>query len=307
MMSRYCQALVQIRIVPPDMPANELLRIGELSKRAGVSAESLRAWERRYGLLRPSRSAGGLRLYSLDDLERVRKMRTHLAAGLAAAEAARLASAPDEVQARSSSADPVKLRAALAAAVERFDEAAAQAALDHAVAALSVDALLVELVLPYLHELGTRWERGEASVAQEHFASGLVRGRLLGLARGWGLGLGPTALLACLPDEFHDLGLIAFGLALRARGWRIVFLGADAPVETIETAARSIDPALIVLSGVSPERLRPVIAQLRPLAARHTLAIGGACAESTESARLGALVLAEDPVSEADRVTSLHS
>ena len=288
------------------MPAEELLRIGELSKRAGVSAESLRAWERRYGLLRPMRSAGGLRLYSLDDLERVRKMRAHLAGGLAAAEAARLASAPDEEDSRSGSADPLRLRAALTAAVERFDEATAQAVLDRAVAALSVDALLVELVLPYLHELGARWERGETSIAQEHFASGLVRGRLLGLARGWGLGVGPLALLACLPGEFHDLGLIAFGLALRARGWRIVLLGADTPAETIETAAGMVDPALIVLSGVSSKRLKPVIAKLRALAARHPLAIGGACAVSPEASRIAALVLAEDPVSEADRLTSLQ-
>jgi MerR family transcriptional regulator, light-induced transcriptional regulator len=289
------------------MPAEELLRIGELSKRAGVSAEALRAWERRYALLRPTRSPGGLRLYSPDDLERVRKMKGHLAAGLAAAEAARLASASGAEDSRSGGADLVKLRAALATAVERFDEATAQAILDRAVSALSVDALLVELILPYLHELGERWERGGTSVAQEHFASALVRGRLLGLARGWGLGLGPTALLACLPGELHDLGLIAFGLALRARGWRIVFLGADTPAETIETAARTIDPALVVLSGVSPKRLVPVIAKLQPLAARHSLAIGGACAESPAAARVAGLVLAEDPVSEADRVTSLHA
>jgi DNA-binding transcriptional MerR regulator len=288
------------------MPAEELLRIGELSKRTGVSTESLRAWERRYELLRPSRSAGGLRLYSLDDLERVRKMRAHLAAGLAAAEAARLASAPSDEDSQSASADPARLRASLAAAVERFDEAAAQALLDRAVAALSIDALLLEVVLPYLNELGARWERGETSIAQEHFASGLLRGRLLGLSRGWGHGVGPIALLACLPGEFHDLGLIAFGLALRARGWRIVFLGADTPADTIDTAAHEIDPALVALSGVSPERLRPVMTQLRRLAARHALAIGGACAESPEAARVAALVLAADPVSEADRVTSLQ-
>ena len=64
---------------------------------AGVSPELLRAWERRYGLLQPTRSAGGLRLYSLDDLERVRGMQQHLAEGLAAAEAAALAAeSPDE-------------------------------------------------------------------------------------------------------------------------------------------------------------------------------------------------------------------
>ena len=110
------------------------------------------------------------------------------------------------------------MRDELADALDRYDEP--RAILDRLLAVATVDTLLSEVVLPYLRELGERWARGEASVAQEHFASSIVRGRLLGLARGWGLGLGPTAVLACLPAEQHDLGLIAFGLALRSRGWR---------------------------------------------------------------------------------------
>ena len=55
--------------------------------------------------------------------------------------------------------------------------------------------------MPYLRDLGARWERGEVTVAQEHFASNIVRGRLLGIARGWGRGVGPRALLACVPGE----------------------------------------------------------------------------------------------------------
>ncbi len=196
-----------------------LLRIGELSKRSGVSPELLRAWERRYGLLRPTRSAGGLRLYSLDDLERVRLMRGHLEGGLAAAEAAALVSRPSAAE---DAAKPVLLPGSalheLADALDSFDEPRAQAVFDGLLAIATVDALLTEVVLPYLHELGERWQRGDASIAQEHFASSVLRGRLLGLARGWGRGLGPLALLACLPGEQHDLGLIAFGLALRSRG-----------------------------------------------------------------------------------------
>src|SRR3954447_26315100 len=237
-----------------------LLRIGELSKRAGVSPELLRAWERRYGLLTPTRSAGGLRLYSSADVARVECMRRHLADGLAAAEAAALATQSD--------ADPppavapltrVGARDELADALDSFDEPRAQAVVDRLLAVATVDTLLGEVVLPYLHELGARWERGEASIAQEHFASGVLRGRLLGLARGWGLGIGPTALLACLPGEQHDLGLIAFGLALRSRGWRIVHLGPDAPLETVEEASRGIQPSLVVLHAVSGERVRLLV------------------------------------------------
>ncbi len=288
------------------MDSDGVLRIGELSKRSGVSPELLRAWERRYGLLRPVRSAGGLRLYTPADVERVRVMRQHLADGLAAAEAAALASRTGlDDEAALVALRPEAMRDDLADALDRYDEPRAQAILDRLLAVATVDTLLSEVVLPYLHELGERWLRGEASVAQEHFASSIVRGRLLGFARGWGLGLGPTAVLACLPGEQHDLGLIAFGLALRSRGWRIVYLGTDTPIETIEEVARQLEPSLVVLTAVSTERVTPVVTQLRALAGRHRLALAGAAAGNGALEAGGALALSRDPVAEAARVTTL--
>ena len=140
------------------MDSDGVLRIGELSKRSGVSAELLRAWERRYGLLRPMRSAGGLRLYTPADVERVRVMRQHMADGLAAAEAAALAlragvgdgAAPLALR-------PEAVRDDLADALDRYDEPRAQAILDRLLAVATVDTLLSEVVLPYLRELGERW------------------------------------------------------------------------------------------------------------------------------------------------------
>ena len=288
------------------MNSDGVLRIGELSKRSGVSPELLRAWERRYGLLRPVRSAGGLRLYTPADVERVRVMRQHLADGLAAAEAAALAlRAGIGDEAAPMALRPEAVRDDLADALDRYDEPRAQAILDRLLAVATVDTLLSEVVLPYLHELGERWVRGDASVAQEHFASSVVRGRLLGLARGWGLGLGPTAILACLPGEQHDLGLIAFGLALHSRGWRIVYLGSDSPIETVEEVSRQLDPSLVVLTAVSSERVEPVVSHLRALAGRHRLGLGGAAAGDGELEASGALALSGDPVAEAARVTML--
>ena len=200
---------------------------------------------------------------------------------------------------------PEAVRDDLADALDRYDEPRAQAILDRLLAVATVDTLLSEVVLPYLHELGERWVRGDASVAQEHFASSVVRGRLLGLARGWGLGLGPTAVLACLPGEQHDLGLIAFGLALRSRGWRIVYLGSDSPIETVEEVSRQLDPSLVVLTAVSSERVEPVVTHLRALAGRHRLALGGAAAGNGALEASGALALSGDPVAEAARVTTL--
>lgn len=283
-----------------NMVEDAHLRIGELSRRSGVSVELLRAWERRYGLLRPQRSAGGLRLYSSSDLDRVRAMQRHMNAGLAAREAAALVgqvpavSAPPRTDAPAF--DPARARGELGDALEAFDEPAAQTVFDAVLSVATLDALLTEIVLPYLRDLGDRWERGQLSVAQEHFASNVLRGRLLGLARGWGLGDGPRALLACPEGERHDLGLIAFGLALRARGWRIDYLGPDTPVESLEEAARRIDPSMIILSAVRPEPLE----QLADLATRYRVAIAGAGAASAHVH--GVERLTADPVTAAEQL-----
>jgi MerR family transcriptional regulator, light-induced transcriptional regulator len=281
------------------------LRIGELSRRAGVSPELLRQWERRYDLLHPTRSPGGLRLYSLDDLERVRLMARHIADGVSAREAAGLAARAD-VRPRAGpgpAAPPlVAAREQLRRAVDAFDEPAAQAVMDELLAAASIDAVLSEVVLPFLHEVGERWQRGELSVAQEHFATHVLRGRLLGLARGWGGGGDRRALLACPPGERHDLALIAFGLALRTRGWRIDFLGSDTPVESIKRAVEAVDPQAVVLSATTPEILAPIRGDLTALARERTVAVAGAGATGDPPA--GVLALTGDPVSEATRMTA---
>jgi DNA-binding transcriptional MerR regulator len=288
------------------MPEAGLLRIGELSRRAGVSPELLRAWERRYGLLRPTRTPGGLRLYSPEDLVRVQEMQRHLADGLAAAQAATLASrAPLDTPSTALAAADV--RSELAAALHGLDEPAAQAILDRLFAVGTVETALSEVILPYLRDLGARWEREEVSVAQEHFASSVLRGRLLGLARGWGRGVGPVALLACLPGEEHELGLIAFGLALRAQGWRVAHFGANTPLETIEGAAEHLEPSLIALSAVTAEPIRASLPRLRELASRYRVALGGAGAADVDADELGVLLLPGDAVAEAERVTGLVS
>src|SRR4051794_11882725 len=278
------------------------LRIGELSRRSGVSPDLLRAWERRYDLLRPERSAGGLRLYSEDDLERVRTMQRHIAAGVAAREAAALAVEAPERVAPAPAFDARTARAELGLTLEGFNEPGGQAVIDGLLAVATVDTLLSQVVLPYLQEMGERWERGELSIAQEHFASSLLRGRLLGLARGWGRGTGRRALLACPPGEQHDLGLIAFGLALRERGWRIDYLGPDTPIDSVAEAAATTEPELLVVSAVSAKPLRQLAGEIAALAQDRTVAVAGAGATGFHAP--GVLRLTGDAVAEAERVSA---
>jgi MerR family transcriptional regulator, light-induced transcriptional regulator len=278
---------------------NAQLRIGELSRRVGVSPELLRAWERRYGLLRPERTSGGFRLYSEDDVTRVARMRELLAQGLAASEAARVAVAGAADSETSTSLDRPELRARraeLRRALDAFEEVQAHWVLDRVLAGYQLETVVTEVLLPYLHDLGERWERGEATVAQEHFASNLIRGRLLGLAQGWDRGPGPRVLLACPPGEQHDLPLLMFGLALRRHGWRTTFLGSDTPVATLLPAAQALSPRLIVLSATDPERFEAVADGLAALARKWLVVVAGQGATDELAQRLGARLLDGDPV-----------
>jgi DNA-binding transcriptional MerR regulator len=288
-----------------------MVRIGELSRRAGVSDHVLRAWESRYGLLQPVRSPGGYRLYSAADAQRVRRMLAHLADGLSAAEAAQAVlredsrpgadcGPPDEP--RRVPALVGELAGALRQALDDFDEPAAQAVLDRLVSDLPLGAMLRDVVVPYLSELGERWEQGTASIAQEHFASNVIRGRLAGLAQGWGNGRGPRAVLACPPGELHDLALMVFGIVLNRHGWTIDYLGMSTPLEELAQTVEARSPDLVVLASTLPETLTPLIEPLAALAQRAPLALAGAAATPGIVAAIGARLLSGDPVTAADSV-----
>jgi MerR family transcriptional regulator, light-induced transcriptional regulator len=276
------------------MPESGRLRIGELSKRVGESPELLRAWETRYGLVTPERTVGGLRLYSEQDERRVRVMRHHINAGLSASEAARLAKLADEPQPEAGSPTLAEIGTALERSFDALDERGAQGALDLLLNGFGFRQALAAVILPFLERLGQRWAATEVSVAQEHFASNVIGGRLRSMARGWGQGVGPTAILACPPGELHDLGLLCFGLVLRERGWRITYLGADTPLGDIASTLGELSPAVVVLAAVTPQRFIDSAAEVRALAAQVRVGLGGAGASAALARRLNAESLAGD-------------
>ena len=274
-----------------------------MARRVGVSPGLLRAWERRYGVLEPVRTAAGYRLYSHEDEERVRAMVQMVHAGVSPHQAARALRSPPEPSASATDRTPDAERDALAEALERFDEGAAQATFDRLLSAYSLPTLLTGVLLPYLRDLGERWSRGEITVSQEHFASNLIRARLLGLARGWDTGRGQRAVLACPAGERHDIGLIAFGLALRAQGWRITYLGPDTPVESLGEATARLQPDALVVAATAPERLTAVTPSVAPPGVR--LAIGGPGAIPSHVERLDALLLDDDPFHAAEQLATV--
>lgn len=275
------------------------MRIGEVSRRTGVSPELLRAWELRYGLLEPSRTAGRFRLYSEADIDRIRKMRANLAEGLSASEAARVALAE---RSQVDSPDLDEAADDLARSLEGYDDVGAQTAFDRLLAGFSLDVVVRDVLVPYLHGVGERWKRGDLSVGQEHFISNVIRGRLLALSRGWDRGLGPRAVLSSAEGDQHDLPVLLFGVVLRTHGWRITFLGADTPVASLAETVRAIRPDVVVVAGTVRGVFDPIVEQLREGAGDAALYLAGAAADDEIARRADAIHLDGDLVEAASSV-----
>ena len=272
-------------------------RIKEFAALVGVQEPTLRAWERRYHLLQPERSAGGYRLYSPADARRIRSMQAHMARGLAAAQAATLA-VSESVREFIAPSRPSELVDGLLAAAEAFDATRFDALLDAAFRAGTVAAIR-DVVLPLLAEIGLRWERAELTVGHEHFASHLIERRLLSTAQGWESAGGPLALLACAPGERHTLGLVCFGLVLADRGWRIAYLGADTPVDQVAEMSASLSPAAVVLCSLDPRHLMNDADAIAELGRTHHTILAGSAATADLAQKLGVHRAAGDPLSTA--------
>jgi DNA-binding transcriptional MerR regulator len=297
---------------PTDRATEELVQIGDLARRTGLSVDVLRVWERRYGLLHPQRSAGGFRLYASRDEDIVRAMLAQIDRGFPPAQAAKLALA--QLPSPTSSITPSRAaapevqgalalaRTDLYAALTGFQGSQAHQLIDELFAGFTIDAVLGEVILPCLADLGDGWERGAVTIAQEHFASNLLRERLLGVARPWDRGSGSHAILACPPNERHDIGLICFGIVLGRGGWRITFLGADTPVGTLAEAADALEPNIVVIASIMDGRLSAVAPGIRELATTRRVHLAGRGATARFAGSTGTVLLADPPVAAAKQL-----
>ena len=288
------------RVISPRV-SEGVIQIGELSRRTGLSPDVIRAWERRYGVLRPVRSEGNFRLYSGDDVARLRLMRHYTEQHISPSRAARLV-----LEAQQAALDanpgipPHDVRWALAVlreSLERFDDAVPDTLLRRLMAIFTPAVILRDIVLPYLHEVGERWEAGRISVAQEHFASTVLERWMLSMAAGWGRSGGRRgAVLACVPGERHVLGLMAFGLVLRDLGWRITYLGGDTPLDALEQVAATVEADAVVLAAAVRETFEAVADAVGDLARRQPVVVGGTGVLASSAARRSLHVLPGDIV-----------
>ena len=278
------------------------LRIGELARRSGVSTDLLRAWERRYGLLEPTRTSGGYRLYSADDEARVRSMRAHLAQGLSAAEAARLARGAAAIAAPNGA--PADLAGALWSALDSFDDAGRRPPLTGSWRRSALRPSPKRPSCPICGRSASAGATGTPRSPRSTSPAACCARRLLGLARGWDRGAGPRALLACAPGEHHDLGLIILGLALRDRGWRVTFLGPDTPIQTLAAAADQLAPDVVVLSSLAREPLVAAAAEIARMASSQAVALAGPGADAELAKRASARLLTGGPLEAAAELSA---
>lgn len=261
------------------------LNIAALARRTGVPADTLRKWEQRYGVLQPERTGGGQRRYSDLDVARVEWLRERLGEGYRISEAAALLGGIEVAAART----PAELRREIYQAAERSDVESIRALLDQTFAMLTIEQALSRVVAPVLERVGQGWASGELSVAQEHLVSATVRARLerqLADARG---GTRGVAVLACVPGERHELGLLMLGALLRADGWQVAYLGADAPLADAVQLAERVGASVLCLSVTMREHVT-ALARLA-LPPGLTLVLGGSGATQSAARRLGAVHL----------------
>ncbi|RPI24933.1 MAG: MerR family transcriptional regulator [Chloroflexota bacterium] len=223
----------------------------------GLNPETLRAWERRYGIPKPKRTPGGHRLYSQRDIQQLKWLLARQESGLSISRAVELwrrleASGQDPLRAggaASTAASPAstlnEMRQTWIRACLDYDEHEAEQVLAQAFAIASPEIVCIELLQKGLVEIGEQWYQGRASVQQEHFATSLAMRRLHALSAAV-----PTPfrsgriLAACPPGELHEFGLLLSAYLLRRSGWEVVYLGANVPLYLLEITIQVAHPVL---------------------------------------------------------------
>lgn len=262
--------------------------IKQAAARSGVGVSLLRAWERRYGVVSPVRTPSGYRLYDEEDIARLRSMRQLVDGGWHASQAAE---AVRNGQVELSRVPGTGITAAVAdteaflSAAEAFDVAALEGILDVFFSRGSYETVIEELVLPAVVALGDAWAAGRIDVAAEHLASAAVQRRLSVLfGFGGAAGSGRTVAVGLPPHGHHEIGTLAFSVALRRQGVNVLYLGPDVPVSSWAhvVSERALSAAVlgVTISSDVPgaDEITTAIREVRP---GLIVGVGGRAARET--------------------------
>lgn len=242
-----------------------------VARETGVPADTFRAWERRYGVPCPQRTAGGHRLYSERDIALIRWLRDRTDEGVNISHAVMLlTNTLDAPLAAPSGGDEARaierLIEELLAALLNFDAQQAERLLSEAFSLYPFEQVLIEVVQPSLVEIGERWHRGEINVALEHFATQFIRRKLASLLNLFdGSGQRATIIMGCAPGELHDIGVLLSSLFLVRRGWQVIYLGPQVPLVDLLDTVRTVKPSLVCLSASTSETAIELIEVARAL------------------------------------------
>lgn len=292
--------------------------IKQASIRSGVSVPLIRAWERRYGVVSPQRTASGYRLYDDTAIATLMRVRELTEAGWTASEASRAVLAgevpidprPRQPRVPLSSEAGHALQAVL---VERFIEAATAmdiaatgAALDEMFAQGSFEFIVDDLLMPALVEIGRAWSEGRLDVAAEHAASAAIHRRLSALYEAAASVDDPLLAVGLPPGGRHELGSLAFAVAVRRLGVGVLYLGPDVPVASwVHVISQNRARVAVVAVVQEPDRIAAleVAHALRDAGLRPTLAVGGGSAR-WEGAEQAGMVILPDRINEAAAVAA---
>ncbi|MGV3622415.1 MAG: MerR family transcriptional regulator [Archangium sp.] len=273
-------------------------RIALAAQISGVKEPLIRQWERRYGVLKPSRTAGGYRTYSEADIEVLKRLKALTSQGVSIAQAVQqLPSIRRDVKAVADAPPKVATMDQLAQwtaevfeAAARFDQLRVDLILGEVQASLPPLEFYDDFVGPLLKQVGDHWHAGDISVAEEHLVSQAARQRLVALLANAPRRAKKHVVCACPADEEHELGLLGVALHFRHRGWRVTYLGSRTPATQLARVVKGAKADLVALSMISelktPKYLEEIAAVLPP---GIPVVIGGSGARSSKplSKKLG--------------------
>lgn len=239
-----------------NLAKDELYPIRTVSSLTGVNSITLRAWERRYGLIKPVRTPKGHRLYTQNDIDLIHQVLELLDKGISIGQVkdylkGKGKSASSEIQ-----SDPwANYQRRMLNAIVRFDTNALDQTYNDALSLYPVDLVTKHLILPLLKELGLRWAEKEGSIAEEHFFGAYLRNKLGARFHHHAPNqAGPMLVASCLPGEHHEVGLMMFCLSALNQGYRLIYLGADTPLnELLVPVERSGAEAILLSGSIDPD------------------------------------------------------